>query len=79
MIGFSRRDKSRLYIWVLGLSDGHDIILFAVAPTTTLITLLRRKQFVLRAMAAPIPPVNALLATMYLQAFDTYAPQTTLL
>ncbi|MEH2255193.1 hypothetical protein [Nostoc sp.] len=39
---------------------GHDIILFAIAPTTTLITLLRRKQFVLQVMAAPTPPVNAL-------------------
>ncbi|MBN3940577.1 hypothetical protein [Nostoc sp. NMS9] len=50
---------------------GHDIILFAIAPTTTLATLLRRKQFVLQAIA--------LLATMYLQPFDTYDPQTTLL
>ncbi|MEH2081347.1 MAG: hypothetical protein V7K89_15515 [Nostoc sp.] len=71
MIGLSRRDKSRLYIWVLGLSDGHDIILFAVAPTITLITLLRHKQFVL--------PAIALLATMHLQPFDTYDPQITLL
>ncbi|MEH1815510.1 MAG: hypothetical protein V7L09_24265 [Nostoc sp.] len=32
---------------------GHDIILFAVDPTSTLITALRRKQFVLRAIALP--------------------------
>ncbi|MEH2026013.1 hypothetical protein [Nostoc sp.] len=32
---------------------GHDIILFALAPTATFITPLRRKQFVLQAIALP--------------------------